>query len=205
MDQRTRHLIKASVLASRYVWREDLREHLMFAKTSGTVLRAELYECFLQLHLFAGFPAALEAMRVLQRVWPVEQENQETSVWSTIDDLSKVIARGQQLYERIYQDNAEVVRHEMLKLSPELAVWAVVDGYGKTLSRPGLDVGTRELAVIAVLAQLGWDRQLFSHILGAVNVGVSSDDIQEAITCGVMGDSIHLDHALELLKRAPKA
>ena len=205
MDQRTHHLIKASVLATRYEWREDLREHLSLVKSSGEVLRPELYECFLQLHLFCGFPGALEAMRALQRAWPDHHDNSDATIWHTIDDLSNVIARGKELYERIYQDNAEIVRQEMLKLSPELAVWAVVDGYGKTLSRDGLDVQTRELAVIAVLAQLGWDRQLFSHILGAVNVGVSSEDIQEAITCGVMGDSKHLDHALELLRRVPHA
>ncbi len=193
------------MLASRYGMREDLRQHLHMARDSGVVERAEIYECFVQLHLFAGFPAALEAMRVLQRVWPHEHLDPETTIWNTIDDLSNVITRGKELYERIYQDNAEIVRQEMLKLSPELAVWAVVDGYGKTLSRPGLDVKTRELAVVATLAHLGWDRQLFSHILGAVNVGVSSKDIEEAITIGVTGDSKHLDHALELLRRVEHA
>src|SRR5438105_15482744 len=123
MVERTQLLIKASVLASRFAWREDLRPLIADIKRTALVPRSEIYECFLQLHLFAGFPAPLEAMRTLQHVWPAGESDHDAAIWNTLNDLSTVIERGQRLYEKIYRDNAETVRREMLKLSPELAVW----------------------------------------------------------------------------------
>ena len=59
--------------------------------------------------------------------------------------------------------------------------WMVIDGYGKVLSRPGLDLERRELCVVAACAAMGQDRQLHSHLHGALNVGVAPDVITAAI------------------------
>ena len=48
----------------------------------------------------------------------------------------------------------------------------VVDGYGKVLAAPGLDLPRRELCIVAACAATGQDRQLHSHLHGALNVGV---------------------------------
>jgi alkylhydroperoxidase/carboxymuconolactone decarboxylase family protein YurZ len=77
----------------------------------------------------------------------------------------------------------------------------MTDGYSKTLSRAGLDAVTRELAVVASLTQLGWDRQLFSHILGARNVGATNEEIEEAISIGAMGDEKKLERAMLFAKK----
>jgi 4-carboxymuconolactone decarboxylase len=53
----------------------------------------------------------------------------------------------------------------------------VVDGYGKVLSRPGLDLVRRELCIVAVCAVAKQDRQLQSHLHGALNVGASAGQI----------------------------
>lgn len=60
----------------------------------------------------------------------------------------------------------------MESLHPVLAQWIIEDGYGKVLSRSGLTIFEREFVAIAVLAVLGWNRQLESHIRGAMNIGV---------------------------------
>jgi alkylhydroperoxidase/carboxymuconolactone decarboxylase family protein YurZ len=49
---------------------------------------------------------------------------------------------------------------------------------------------------------LGWDRQLFSHILGAKNVGASNEDILEAIDIGSLGDQAKRARGESLLNRA---
>ncbi|HWF43654.1 MAG TPA: carboxymuconolactone decarboxylase family protein [Candidatus Kapabacteria bacterium] len=201
MDHRTHTLVRLSALAARYDYREKLREAIVEARSSASVRREEVYECFLQLYLFAGFPAALEAMRALRKSWPSETDD-EMQAGIQMFDYPEFLDRGQKLYEQIYSKNAEVVRKEMLKLSPELAVWAVVEGYGKTLSRPGLDATTRELCIIALLVQLGWERQLFSHILGAKNTGATAEAIREAMIIGAMDDAKKQERALELLARA---
>jgi 4-carboxymuconolactone decarboxylase len=47
----------------------------------------------------------------------------------------------------------------------------IVEGYGKVLSRPGLDLPRRELCIVAACAHTGQDRQLHSHLRGALNAG----------------------------------
>jgi 4-carboxymuconolactone decarboxylase len=64
-----------------------------------------------------------------------------------------------------------------------------VEGYGKVLGRPGLELATRELCILALLVVLGAPRQLYSHIRGAQNAGASSQEIQEALdlACTLIG------------------
>jgi alkylhydroperoxidase/carboxymuconolactone decarboxylase family protein YurZ len=89
----------------------------------------------------------------------------------------------------------------MLRLSPELAAWAMIEGYGKTLSRDRLDTKSRELCIVAQLTQLGWERQLYSHILGSKNVGASHDEIAEAVAIGAYGDVDLLASAEQLVAK----
>jgi 4-carboxymuconolactone decarboxylase len=57
----------------------------------------------------------------------------------------------------------------------------ITEGYGKVLSRPGLDLQRRELCIVAACAALDQDRQLHSHLHGALNVGVAPAVITAAI------------------------
>ena len=57
----------------------------------------------------------------------------------------------------------------------------ITDGYGKVLSRPGLDLARRELCIIAACAATGQDRQLHSHLHGALNVGVGALILNDAV------------------------
>jgi 4-carboxymuconolactone decarboxylase len=53
----------------------------------------------------------------------------------------------------------------------------ISDGYGKVLSRPGLDLKTRELCIVAACAAAGQQRQLHSHLHGALNSGATPDEV----------------------------
>ena len=195
-NDRTSALIKASALAARPEFSQLLREHLHEVKQSSVAKPNELYEAFLQLYLFAGFPAALEAVRALRNVCGDERYSLHEEM--NYDHFKE---RGTSLYKRVYAKNAQHVRDEMLALSPELAEWALIEGYGKTLSRPGLDEKTRELCIVAILTQLSWKRQLFSHILGAHNVGGDREEITDAIAIGAMGDDEKRIVAEQLLQK----
>jgi len=189
-------------MASRPELREELHHAIQQAKESNVVKRVELYEALIQCYLFAGFPAGLEGVRALSRAWPIATENNEEQAEREAMSYAHFLERGQKLYQQIYAKNAETVRSEMLKLSPELAAWAVIEGYGKTLSRPGLDVKTRELCIVGMLTQLGWDRQLFSHILGALNVDATPEQVSEACSIGAQGNEAKVERAQMLLSKA---
>jgi 4-carboxymuconolactone decarboxylase len=62
-------------------------------------------------------------------------------------------------------------------LHPALDAWMITEGYGKVLSRPQLDLKRRELCVVAACAAAGQDRQLHSHLHGALNAGATPEAV----------------------------
>ncbi len=53
--------------------------------------------------------------------------------------------------------------------------------FGDIWSRPGLGHRDRELVTIAVIAAMGFERQLRAHLKGALNAGVTRDEIKEVM------------------------
>jgi 4-carboxymuconolactone decarboxylase len=72
---------------------------------------------------------------------------------------------------------------ESLKdISPEFGRYLIEFAFGDIYSRPGLDLRSREIAVVSALTALGnAGPQLRVHIHGALNVGVSRKEIVETI------------------------
>lgn len=67
-------------------------------------------------------------------------------------------------------------------IAPEMADWIIDFAYGDVVSRPGLDLRSRELATVAALTALGNAApQLRAHIGGALNAGCSPTEILEVI------------------------
>ena len=81
----------------------------------------------------------------------------------------------------VYGGMYDRLRENIRALHPLLDEWMIVEGYGKVLSRPALDLGRRELCIVAACAAARQDRQLHSHLHGALNVGVDAAVIDDAI------------------------
>ena len=68
-------------------------------------------------------------------------------------------------------------------IAPDLARFTVEFPYGDVLSRPGLDLRSRQIATVAALTALGNAApQLHAHVDMALNVGCSRQEIVEVIT-----------------------
>jgi 4-carboxymuconolactone decarboxylase len=68
------------------------------------------------------------------------------------------------------------------ELAPGLGDFLVESPLGSILSRPGLDLRTREIAIVGTLTALGHaPDQLRTHIGCALNVGVTRVEIVEVI------------------------
>jgi 4-carboxymuconolactone decarboxylase len=91
------------------------------------------------------------------------------------------LARGEATCAAVYGDMYDKLRRNVFDLHPALDAIMVMDGYGKVLGRPGLDLPRRELCVVAACAATGQDRQLHSHLHGALNVGVSPSALAAAL------------------------
>ena len=57
-------------------------------------------------------------------------------------------------------------------------------------SRPGLDLPRRELCIVAACAATAQDRQLHSHLHGALNVGVAPSVLASVIEALLAGHSV---------------
>ena len=158
-------------------------------------------EIILQSYLFAGFPRTLNAMRtwrsVSERSAPVygsasgEPDALNDAADGFAGDLDTWRQRGEETCAIVYGDSYEKLRENIRNLHPALDEWMIVDGYGKVLSRPGLDLKTRELCVVAACAVSGQQRQLHSHLHGALNAGASAGEI--AAVLDALGDLISRD------------
>lgn len=155
--------------------KSNARLHVQDALDAG-VSYSMLYEAILQIHLFAGYPASIEGLALLKDIYNQEPQSAEPY------DVALFKMRGEKLCRDIYTTVFEKMNARMQSFSPELAEWMIIDGYGKTLSRPALDIQTRELINICILSLGKWKQQCISHVRGALNVGISLDDIQLAIT-----------------------
>ena len=120
-------------------------------------------EAVLMTHLFAGFPRMVEAFERLDGALtpPAEAE----------------IGDGAELFSRIYADLAGDVAGRLAELDPKLHTWITEHAYGRVLSRSGLGADRRELLAVAALAVTEQDRQLMSHVRGAIRCGATADEV----------------------------
>jgi 4-carboxymuconolactone decarboxylase len=166
-----------------------VRHWLVQAERDVPPLHVE--ELVLQSYLFCGFPRALNAAREWRRVSrrpaPATDEAEDVSL------VQEWRERGEQTCAAVYDGMYEKLRLNVRDLHPALDAWMVVDGYGKVLARPGLDLPRRELCVVAACAAMGQDRQLHSHLRGALNVGVAPAALRDAIDA--IGGLIGADRA----------
>ena len=146
-------------------------------------------EIILQSYLFAGFPRTLNAMRM----WRVVSERPapDTDPEAATEDFDLWRRRGAETCAIVYGEAYEKLRQNVCQLHPALDEWMIVDGYGKVLARPGVDLRTRELCVVAACAVSGQQRQLHSHLHGALNAGSSPGEIGAVLDA--LGDLISRD------------
>ena len=88
--------------------------------------------------------------------------------------------RGWAKLKEIDGEQGERVLSSLSGIAPDFARLLIEFPFGDIYSRPGLDLKTRELAVIAALAALGNAApQLKVHIHGALNVGACEQEVVE--------------------------
>ena len=144
-------------------------------------------EMLLQSYLFCGFPRTLNATREWRRVSGVAAPVTEDL---PAPDLRRWREQGEATCATVYGRFYAKLRQNIATLHPALDEWMIVEGYGKIISRPGLELRLRELCVVAACVAAGQDRQLHSHLHGALNAGASEAEVRTTLRAlvGVVGD-----------------
>ncbi len=169
-------LMRLSAVASRAEQTEQLEELLVGALRSGVPVRV-VAETLLQLLLFAGFPAAIEALRCAQSVC------QRLGLpWEAPEvDAADNGQGGLELFERLYGEQSMRVRERLRQASPLLEALVLEVAYGRVLARSGLSLLERECAAVAALAVGGWWRQLRSHLRALLRLGIPPERCTELL------------------------
>ncbi|MGQ0432002.1 MAG: carboxymuconolactone decarboxylase family protein [Microthrixaceae bacterium] len=67
------------------------------------------------------------------------------------------------------------------KLAPDFYRYVAESAFGMLWSRPGLAIRDRSLVTCAQLAALGKTEELKAHLRGALNVGISKEELVEVL------------------------
>ena len=182
LDEPTRRLVRLAAVvaaADEQVVRASLVHTLVITS------RVWIEELILQSYLFCGLPRTLNAMREWRRL-----TGKEISAPVDEADAATRRRRGEATCRLVYGEMYERLRVNIRALHPELDEWMILEGYGKVLSRPGLDLARRELCIVAACAATRQERQLHSHLRGALNVGVAPNVVSEVVEslAGVVDD-----------------
>ena len=90
--------------------------------------------------------------------------------------------RGLAQLENMGGKSVQSMLGNIYDLSPDLAKITVEFPYGEIISRPGLDLRSRQIATVAALTALGTAPvQLRAHIDMALAVGCTEEEIKEVI------------------------
>ncbi len=137
-------------------------------------------EVLLQSYLFAGFPRALNAMRVWRDVSGTHAPSVDQASDASV--AADTMRMGEQTCRKVYGHKYDALRQSVSRLHPALDTWMVRDGYGEVLSRPGLSLVERELCIVAACAASEQLPQLKSHLRGARNCGATIEDLAQTLS-----------------------
>jgi 4-carboxymuconolactone decarboxylase len=90
--------------------------------------------------------------------------------------------RGWEKLRQIDEEAGDRLIETLKDVAPDLARYVVEFAFGDVISRPGLDLKSREIATVAALTALGnAPAQLKTHINAALNVGCKREELVEIL------------------------
>jgi len=197
LDIKTRCLITLAVLTAKYQLR-PLEDYVRASIKVG-ISPSDILEAMLHLSSYAGLTAVSESMNVargvftdlgltkpgaeITPVYPMTREGRQEAVNRIVRDVG--IGRAglgenappfQYLKSGVWTEKAKdlPVEEDFNQIGAEY-------GYGECWGRPALGYRIRSFLTMAALQALYANDQLHFHINNAVNLGITGDEIHEAL------------------------
>jgi 4-carboxymuconolactone decarboxylase len=97
-------------------------------------------------------------------------------------DQSDLLARGREVTAQLWGDLMKTApTMPAARLAPEFFPLVTQFVFGMFWSRPNLDLRSRSLCTIAQLAALGKTDELQGHLVGALNLGITREELIEVL------------------------
>lgn len=178
LDPQTKHLVRfAAAVAQGY--EPEVRERAGACRANQVPV-TWVEEMLLQSILMAGYPRALVAFGLWRKAsrLPAPAADPEADY----SKLAQWTTQGEETCGIVYGPNYRRLRENVRVLHPALDLWMITEGYGRTMSRPGLDLLRRELCIVAQTAVLEVPRQLHSHLRGALHAGATFGQVDGVLS-----------------------
>jgi 4-carboxymuconolactone decarboxylase len=165
---------------------EELRSHVGGALHHG-VTRSEVEEIVLQVAGYAGYPMAMQASRIVDEVFcsldAVERQPERGEAeakddprrWADAVDVLNTLFAG-----RLGTDPA-AARAGLVESLGGVGELAFDWGFGELWARTALSRRDRSLVTVAILAILARAEELAVHVPGALNHGLTREEIEEVM------------------------
>ncbi len=121
-------------------------------------------------------------------------------------DEDELLAKGREVQAQLWPQVAKGPggAFPAAQLAPEFFSYVAKSAFGMLWSRPNLAIRDRSLVTCAQLAALGQAEELKAHLRGALNLGISKEELvevmmQTAIYAGVPAANAALRAAAEVL------
>jgi len=182
LDNKSKEIVAVSSLIAQGTI-PQLKVHLNGALNSGCSV-TEVKEIILQMSVYTGFPGSINAMNTLREVLNERKRNGISdlagNVLNTATDTADRYSKGVEALSQLDSLQAHRMEEAYCDFSPELVQFTFEYAFADIHSRKGLEKKYRQIATISALATLGnASSQLKFHIGGALNIGVTGDEIKE--------------------------
>lgn len=179
LDIKTREMITVVTLATMQTL-PQLKSHTQAALNVG-VTSLQLREAVYQCAPFIGFPKALNAVAVLNEVFTENNISLPLEAQGTVTEENRFEA-GHAIQFPLYGDEIkEVLKKLPDGMNEDMPRFLTEMCFGDFYTRGSLDIKTRELLVLCVLATIGAERQIHSHTIGNLHAGNTKEDIYAAM------------------------
>ncbi len=159
---------------------EPLEAHVASALDLGLPARTIL-EVFMQAGLYGGFVTTEAAARTAQKVFTARKIRVEPDAPRVETDES-LDANGRAVMAQLHGDRADQgYAAPDNPVTGTLYPSAIRYGYGELWGRPGLDHRQRMIVAIASFTALGLEGQLKKFGASALNIGLSREEVIEAV------------------------
>lgn len=101
-----------------------------------------------------------------------------------IDESDDLAAKGREVQRQLWGDAAADANRPALpaaELAPDYFALVRQFCFGMFWTRPNLSLRDRSLITVAMLAAMGRQEELAGHLRGALNVGISEEELVEVL------------------------
>ncbi len=158
----------------------QLRQHIASGLNFGLTAE-QIIEIFVHLALYGGVPASFNAMGIAHEIF------ESRGIQCTPYQVYNPAENPEELYQRGVAKRQELMGDSTsgsgggahTKAEGDLNRLITEYLWGSIWTRPGLDIRSRSVCTLSALTALGRERQLRSHIGGALHIGFSQEEIVE--------------------------